>query len=233
MPVLSEQIAEVEPSVSTAGSRFTIALRLAISRVPIDSRAVTTAGSPVGIAATARATPVMNRVSKDSPRTRPSTTTKTRATPAMEAMILDRPSSCFCSGVLSVSVFASRSAMWPISVSMPVPVTTSSPRPRVTAVFMYATQVRSPSGTSSPGTGSVDLPTGRLSPVSAASSISSVAATQIRPSAGTLLPASTSTTSPTTSSSASISIAWPSRRTRVMVFIIWASALTLSSAFAS
>ena len=94
-------------------------------------------------------------------------------------------------------------------------------------------QVRSPSGTSSPGTGSVDLPTGRLSPVSAASSISSVAARQTRPSAGTRLPASTSTTSPGTSSSASISIAWPSRRTRAIVFIICASALTLSSAFAS
>ena len=50
MPVLSEQIAEVEPSVSTAGSRFTIAFRLAISRVPIDSSVVTTAGRPVGIA---------------------------------------------------------------------------------------------------------------------------------------------------------------------------------------
>ena len=94
-------------------------------------------------------------------------------------------------------------------------------------------QIRSPSGTSSPGTGSIDLPTGRLSPVSAASSISSVAATKIRPSAGMRLPASTRTTSPGTSSSASISIAWPSRRTRAIVFIIWASASTLSSAFAS
>ena len=67
----------------------------------------------------------------------------------------------------------------------------------------------------------------------AASSISRVAATQIRPSAGTRLPASISTTSPGTSCSASISIAWPSRRTRAMVFIIWARALTLSSALAS
>ncbi len=98
---------------------------------------------------------------------------------------------------------------------------------------MYAMQVRSPNGTSSPGTGSVDLPTGRLSPVSAASSISRVAARQTRPSAGTRLPASTSTTSPGTSSPASISTAWPSRRTRAIVFIICASALTLSSALAS
>ena len=111
VPVLSEQIAEVEPSVSTAGSRFTIALRFAISRVPIDSSAVTTAGSPVGIAATASATPVTNKVSKDSPRARPSSTTTTSAAAAIEAMIFDRASSCFCSGVLLVSVFASMSAM--------------------------------------------------------------------------------------------------------------------------
>ena len=111
VPVLSEQIADVDPSVSTAGSRLTMALRRAISRVPIDSSAVTTAGSPVGIAATARATPVTNRVSKDSPRARPSITTRTSATAAMDAMILDRASSCFCSGVLLVSVLASISAM--------------------------------------------------------------------------------------------------------------------------
>ena len=136
VPVLSEQIADVEPSVSTAGSRFTIALRSAISRVPIDSSAVTTAGRPVGIAATASATPVMNRVSKDSPRARPSSTTSTSAAAAIDAMIFDSASSCFCSGVLSASVPASSSAMWPISVPIPVAVTTISPRPRVTAVFM-------------------------------------------------------------------------------------------------
>ena len=136
MPVLSEQITEVEPSVSTAGSRLTIALRRAISRVPMDSSAVTTAGRPVGIAATASATPVMNSVSNDSPRARPMSTTRTRAMPAIVAMIFERLSSCFCSGVLSASVPASRCAMWPISVSMPVAVTISSPRPRVTEVFM-------------------------------------------------------------------------------------------------
>ena len=64
VPVLSEQIAEVEPRVSTAGSRFMIALRSASARVPIESSVVTTAGRPVGIAATASAIPVMNNVSK-------------------------------------------------------------------------------------------------------------------------------------------------------------------------
>ena len=136
VPVLSEQIAEVEPSVSTAGSRLTIALRRAMSLVPIDSSAVTTAGRPVGIAATASATPVTNKVSKDSPRASPSRTTSTSAMPAIVAMIFDNASSCFWSGVLLDSVLASMWAMWPISVSMPVAVTISSPRPRVTDVFM-------------------------------------------------------------------------------------------------
>ena len=94
-------------------------------------------------------------------------------------------------------------------------------------------QVRSPRGTSAPVTGAMSLLTGRLSPVKAASSISSVAATVIRPSAGTRFPASTNTTSPGTNSTASTSSTWPSRRTRAMVFIIEARAATLSSAFAS
>ena len=38
--------------------------------------------------------------------------------------------------------------MWPTSVAMPVAVTTNSPLPRVTLVFMYTMSVRSPSGVS-------------------------------------------------------------------------------------
>ena len=60
--------------------------------------------------------------------------------------------------------------------------------------------VRSPSGVSADSTASTPFETGRLSPVSADSAISSVAADSRRPSAGTTSPASIETTSPGTSS---------------------------------
>ena len=94
-------------------------------------------------------------------------------------------------------------------------------------------QWRSPRGTSVLSMVSASLDEATLSPVSAASSISSVAVTKRRPSAGTRLPASISTMSPGTSSSASISMAWPSRRTRAMFFIIFVSAARLASALDS
>ena len=92
---------------------------------------------------------------------------------------------------------------------------------------------RSPSGTSLPGTGSTRLATGVLSPVSPASSISSVAATRTRPSAGTLSPASKLTTSPGTRSSAGTSTIWPSRLTAAVMINICRSAATLSAALPS
>ena len=136
VPVLSEQIAETEPSVSTDGSRLTMAFWAASARVPIEYIVVTTAGMPVGMAEIARAMPAMKIVSKVSPRLRPMMTIRMNARPARPAMMMVSRSSCFCSGVLSASVLLSRSAMLPISVPMPVVVTIISPRPRVTAVFM-------------------------------------------------------------------------------------------------
>ena len=92
---------------------------------------------------------------------------------------------------------------------------------------------RSPSGTSFPATGSIDFSTGVLSPVRAASSISSVAATRSRPSAGILSPASNVTMSPGTSSSASTSTRCPSRRAWAWMRSIFWSAATLSAALPS
>jgi len=53
VPVWSEQIAETEPRVSTAGSRRIMALRRAMRRTPTARVTVITAGSPSGMAATA------------------------------------------------------------------------------------------------------------------------------------------------------------------------------------
>ena len=71
VPVLSEQMAETDPKVSTDGNRFTMALWLAKTRVPIEYMVVTTAGMPVGIAEIAKATPAMNIVSKGLPLPQP------------------------------------------------------------------------------------------------------------------------------------------------------------------
>ena len=71
MPVLSEQIADVEPSVSTERSRLTIAPFAASACVPSESIVVTTAGRPVGIAAIARLMPIRKSSSKSSPRISP------------------------------------------------------------------------------------------------------------------------------------------------------------------
>ena len=64
VPVLSELIAEVAPSVSVERRRFTIAFAFASSCVPIERIVVTTAGRPVGIAAIANASAAVKTVLK-------------------------------------------------------------------------------------------------------------------------------------------------------------------------
>ena len=53
VPVLSEQMRDTEPSVSTAGRRRTIALRAAMRCTPMASVMVMSAGRPSGIIETA------------------------------------------------------------------------------------------------------------------------------------------------------------------------------------
>src|SRR5215208_7891286 len=64
VPVLSELIAEVEPSVSVDRRRFTIAFDRARICVPSERIVVTTAGRPVGIAETANAIAAVKTVLK-------------------------------------------------------------------------------------------------------------------------------------------------------------------------
>jgi hypothetical protein len=59
VPVLSEQMTEVQPRVSTEGKDLTIAFFLAILLVPRAKQVVMTAGKPSGIAATAKATAIL------------------------------------------------------------------------------------------------------------------------------------------------------------------------------
>ena len=98
VPVLSEQIAEVAPSVSVERRRFTIAFASASSRVPRERIVVTTAGSPVGIAAIANATPAVKTVVKLCPRDRLSTIETASASPAIVTSCLVSFSSCSVSG---------------------------------------------------------------------------------------------------------------------------------------
>ena len=86
MPVLSELIAEVKPSVSTDGRSFTIALRLARSTLPSDRIIWVTVGSASGMAAIARATALTNSTSQASPRVRPSANITTIVRPAAAAI---------------------------------------------------------------------------------------------------------------------------------------------------
>ena len=138
VPVLSELIAEVEPSVSTAGRTFMMAFFLAMLTEPTDRIVVTTAGSASGIEPTASATPIPKSAMKDSPCARPITTIATKAKSAARMMKMVSRSTCLVSGDFSTFWPASMWAMWPTSEPMPVVVTRISPWPRVTLVFMNA-----------------------------------------------------------------------------------------------
>ena len=69
VPVLSEQIRDTEPSVSTAGRRRMMALRCAMRCTPIASVMVMIAGSPSGMTDTAMPTTAWNSVDEIHART--------------------------------------------------------------------------------------------------------------------------------------------------------------------
>jgi hypothetical protein len=101
VPVLSELMADVEPSVSTDRRRLTIAPAAASVDVPPARIVVTTAGRPVGMADTENATADRKRTWKGWLRARPSPIEMASATPAMTRIWLVRRFSCLVSGVAS------------------------------------------------------------------------------------------------------------------------------------
>ena len=154
VPVLSEQITDAEPSVSTEDSFFTIARSCAIRCTPSASTTDSTAGSPSGTAATASDTPTSSTETRSDADRRSAvsriapTTTAAITITAIPSM---RPirSTSRCSGVACASVRPSRRATVPISVAIAVAVTTARPRPRTTAVPLNTMFTRSPSPTGS------------------------------------------------------------------------------------
>ena len=233
VPVLSELIAEVNPSVSTEGRSLTIALRLARSTPPSDRMVWVTVGRASGMAAMASETAATNRWSQAWPRARPRTNMTIIVRPAAAAIHSVSRLSSRVSGDSSRAVADSIPEILPSSVPAPVPVTITVALPCVTGLFMNAMFDCSPGPSWSPGSVAASLAAGTLSPVSADSSICSALDAMIRPSAGTWSPAEMRMTSPTTSSSAGISDSAPSRRTRAVAFIIDLSAFIALSALPS
>ena len=201
---------------------------------PIESTAVTTAGRPSGTAATARATPRMS-TSKSAltPRTSSTTTMVTIMTTAIATTTMPSSlpvrSSSRCNGVVSSGVALSSPAMRPISVCMPVAVTTALPCPYVAAVPLKTMLSRSPRGTSSE-IGAIPFVTGTLSPVSAASAVCSAADSIRRPSAGMVSPSSMRTMSPGTTCEAGTLRRVPPRITVASAADIARSAATAAAA---
>lgn len=143
--------------------------------------------------------------------------TKTKPTVARAHHASVRPSAARrrCSGVTSSSpARATRPAILPTSVFIPVAVTTATAHPVATFVPRWTTFERSASGASERFRACASFATGDDSPVSAASLVRSTVLSMSRESAGTTSPLSSRITSPGTSSAAPTTRGMPARRTR-------------------
>ncbi len=215
VPVLSEQITLTEPSVSTLGRRRTSAFTVTSLRAPSANSTVTTAGSASGMAATARLIAVSAISNSGSPRSTPIAKITAQIASTTIDSRLPNAAKRRCKGVARASASLSSVATWPSSVSAPVATTKPVARPCVTSVPLKAMLMRSPNGRSPAGKRSCIFSTVTDSPVSADSSTRSWATSWSRRSAGTRLPASSSTTSPGTKCSVCTTCTWPPARRTV------------------
>ena len=158
---------------------------------------VTTAGSDSGTAATPRLTASTAAPAHDSPWATASASTSAHSALVIRTSCRESAASRRCSGVGRTRPLTI-AAMRPSALEAPVRTTSPRPRPRVTMV---------PDSSSSPAS----LATGTDSPVIAASSTMTLAASVRSRSPGTTSPASSLTTSPGTSSIAGSSTSLPSR----------------------
>ena len=139
VPVLSEQMTEADPRVSTLVSLLTTALWRAMRCTPSARTTDRIAGSPSGTAATASETPSRRASMKVSAvrsvaRSSRVATTTTAMTTTIAPSVLEMAWISFSRGVSSSSTACSMRAIPPISVPAPVAVTTARPVPWATEV---------------------------------------------------------------------------------------------------
>lgn len=135
VPVLSVQITEVAPSVSTAGSLRITALRAAIRCTPIASVMVMTAGSPSGITPTDSATTASSASLQSKPRASVAKAKSAAAQASTTKVKLRAKRSIWRrSGGVAVSTSWSSRPIRPISVRGPVATTTPTPCPVAASV---------------------------------------------------------------------------------------------------
>ena len=174
---------------------------------------VTSAGKPSGTAATAK--PMAAEISSSMSMwwtIRPMRTMTTAMTPIPIAMYFPSFASLRDRGVSISSTSSTILVMRPISVFIPVAVTTPTTLPLETMVEEKIIEERSPTPASEP-TGRLSFSLGSDSPVRAASSTRKFVDSSIRRSAGALSPAARRTMSPGTRSSAGTFTHAPSRST--------------------
>ena len=123
VPVLSVHTTVQPPSVSTAASRLTSALRFAIRCTPSASETLTAVGSPSGMAETAAATENNSISTSDSPRSTPSPKMTVAATTDRMPSRVDRTARRCCRGVSWRSALRTSFAISPTTVPMPMAVT--------------------------------------------------------------------------------------------------------------
>ena len=111
VPVLSEQITPAHPKVSTAGSFFTMARRLAMRLTPRASTMEMMAGRPSGMAATARDTAVRNISSRFRPWSSPTPNMTAHTHRHRKDSVLEISPIFFCKGVSLSSLSIRRPAI--------------------------------------------------------------------------------------------------------------------------
>ena len=99
VPVLSEQIIEALPRVSTAGRLLIMAFFFTIRWTPMERTMVTIAGSPSGIAETASETAVIKISMAGIPLISPTTKIMAQAASARNPRYFPRTASFCCKGV--------------------------------------------------------------------------------------------------------------------------------------